>query len=172
MGAAVLVALAVIFLPMLFDGAGTRESLDAEITIPEQPEPPESQLDSVGGAELAAEPADSSAEGSTEPDAAASGSTDAPDAEDVAADDGGGDAEIASGWVVQVASFRQETNALVLRDRLRQLGFEAYSERARSGGKTFWRVRIGPVASREEGEALERRVEEQRADDALLLSYP
>ncbi len=203
-GAVVLVALAVIFLPMLFDGSGARERLDQEIAIPDKPEPPESQLDPVTDAEARAvrdrdpgtagagaaadqgtaggtdtESADADARQAEVPDGPSADGGPAADAE--AADAAGGTSGGESGatgtaatpeWVVQVGSFRRETNALVLRDRLREEGFDVSAERAQADGGTVWRVLIGPVAERGEGEALKRRVEQLRGEEALLMAYP
>jgi DedD protein len=72
---------------------------------------------------------------------------------------------------VQVGSFRRETNALVLRDRLREDGFDANVEQVAGEGGTLWRVWLGPVAGRAEGEALEKRIEDHRGSDALLMEY-
>lgn len=206
-GAVVLVALAVIFLPMLLDGSGARERLNEDIAIPEQPEAPESRLnrdgfeserggaaagngvdatlatDEFGNGE-AAGAADDTGQTVAEPGerSRTPDSTDAPVAEEEPASDegaasrdttGNGSAEktLAEGWIVQVGSFRRETNALVLRDRLRENGFDASSEQVEVDGDTLWRVLLGPVAEREAGEALLRRIEDHRGKDALLMEY-
>lgn len=206
-GAVVLVALAVIFLPMLLDGSGARDRMNEEIAIPDQPEAPESRLErdgsgaESGGAvdadaadatlatdgfgdgetdtgEAAGERADAEPERETE----APTSADAPPPEEESASDQGTVAADAAdeeasepapskGWVVQVGSFQRETNAVVLRDRLREDGFDATAEQVETDGGTLWRVWLGPVAEREEGEALERRIEDHRGSDALLMEY-
>ncbi|MEX1082489.1 MAG: SPOR domain-containing protein [Halofilum sp. (in: g-proteobacteria)] len=78
----------------------------------------------------------------------------------------------AEGWVVQVGSFTRETNALVLRDRLREAGFDAFAEQSDNGERTLWRVRIGPVATREEADRLSERVSDQRGEPTLVMSHP
>lgn len=211
-GAVVLVALAVIFLPMLLDGSGARDRLNEEIAIPDQPEAPESRLereDSRAGddesgdadgpdAKLATD--DFGAGNAESPDAAdgdespedgsgqAGDGTGAEDGEPAAetADEGpdqaGMEGDAAEqevergdtpddGWVVQVGSFQRETNALVLRDRLREDGFDATAEQFETDSGTLWRVWLGPVAGREEGKALERRIEDHRGSDALLMEH-
>lgn len=196
-GAVVLVALAVIFLPMLLDGSGARERLNEDIAIPEQPEAPESRLERDGsgsqsGREIDSETANATLatddfgdEGAdTEPERTADTrtSTDAPASDSnatsdeqtasaEATDSGAPDAAPSAGWVVQVGSFRRETNALVLRDRLREDGFDANVEQVAGEGGTLWRVWLGPVAGRAEGEALEKRIEDHRGSDALLMEY-
>lgn len=204
-GAVVLVALAVIFLPMLLDGSGARERLNEDIAIPEQPEAPESRLQQNGSASRSGAGDDGDAttatlatddfsgadaggqvdtgpdpERETEPQASA----DAPAPEDESGSDQGSMAADAadnadadpdpgpsSGWVVQVGSFQRETNAIVLRDRLREDGFDANVEQVTGDNGTLWRVWLGPVGEREAGEALERRIEDHRGSDALLMEY-
>ncbi|HET7557083.1 MAG TPA: type II secretion system secretin GspD, partial [Rhodanobacteraceae bacterium] len=57
-------------------------------------------------------------------------------------------------WAVQVASFASEANAQALRGRLQQLGFASYVESAQISTGTAWRVRAGPVVSRDAAERL------------------
>lgn len=198
-GAIVLVALAVIFLPMLLDGSGRPEQVDLPVEIPEEPPAPESRLDAEsapsGSGEVAATPVESGQNGTDtggdsareRPDEAAAHARSDTEAsgQDAAASAGEettgstGAAEADSGtvagpgaWAVQVGSFAQETNALVLRDRLRQQGFEAFTEEVSSEGRSLWRVRVGPVPTRERAEALKAELEEQRGSEALVTSYP
>lgn len=194
-GAIVLVALAVIFLPMLLDGSGRPGRVDLDVEIPEEPEAPASRLDDEpaadagAGTDAAAGPAqaDASAPGEAAPDgdadpAAAGDDADAGDGgtaadadagerTDADADPGAATGE-SSAWVVQVGSFVQETNALVLRDRLQQQGYEAFAEQGSSDGQELWRVRVGPVPTRERAESLKQRLEEQRGETALVMSHP
>ncbi len=197
-GAVVLVALAVIFLPMLLDGSGARDRLNEDIAIPEQPDAPESRLErdesaaeSSGAAdadEAAATLAtddfgeDAGDQAAEETETRASADAPAPEEEPAtdaatgSGDEGAASAETgdeapAEGWIVQVGSFQRETNAVVLRDRLREDGFDATTEQVETDGVTLWRVWLGPVAEREEGEALERRIEDHRGSDALLMEY-
>ena len=184
-GAALLVALAVIFLPMLLDGSGARERLDAEIEIPDKPEAPESYLDQPDPAPTELASTDTSDEAA--PDTTTAADTEAvqqtsaaaepeaetqPEPEPEPAPEAPADAAPEKGWIVQVGSFRKETNALVLRDRLRQQGYDAHSDRTVTQGQTWWRVRVGPVGQRSEAAALERRIEAARGSEALLMSYP
>ena len=149
-GAIVLIALAVIFLPMLLDGSGTPERLDVEVEIPERSEAPQSQFDEPDvGAELSA------------------GAT------------GGGDDSAAepmepavTGWVVQVGSFTREANAVVLRDRLRKQDYAAFVEEGEADGKPVWRVRVGPVPEESEAREMARELEAERGKPALVMSYP
>jgi len=196
-GAIVLVALAVIFLPMLFDGSGRPEQLDVAVEIPDRPEAPASTLDDIPETEPATTESESSPEPSADTEATAdqAGAASRPD-ESAATDDAGGASagggtesqdgteqgssgagadEPADGpqaWVVQVGSFSRETNAVVLRDRLRQKGFDAFTEQGESDGQTVWRVRVGPVATREDAGALQSKIEQERGKEALVMTYP
>ena len=151
-GATVLIALAVIFLPMLLDGSGTPERLDVEVEIPARDEAPESQFDQPDVASEI-EAADS---------AAASGEAAAAESQEPAV----------TGWVVQVGSFSRDANAMVLRDRLRDQGYAAFVEEGEADGKAVWRVRVGPVPEESEARDIASELEDERGQAALVVSYP
>lgn len=164
-GAIVLMALAVIFLPMLLDGAGTPETLDVEVEIPERSEAPESRFEEPDVAAEFAEPAEPAGEEDTESPAAETGveadaAVDTPETPPV------------TGWVVQVGSFSRESNAQVLRDRLRDQGYAAFVNEGESGGNAVWRVRVGPMAEESEAREVARRLEEERGKPALVMTHP
>jgi len=150
-GAIVLIALAVIFLPMLLDGSGTPERLDVEVEIPERGEAPQSQFD--------------------EPDVAAelSGGGSGEGAGDGAAEP---IEPAVTGWVVQVGSFTREANAMVLRDRLREQDYAAFVEEGEADGKPVWRVRVGPRPEETEAREMARELEAERGKPALVMGYP
>ena len=53
------------------------------------------------------------------------------------------------GWQLQVSSFKTEAEAEQFADQLRARGHKAYTAEARVPGRgTWWRVRVGPFASR------------------------
>ncbi len=150
-GATVLIALAVIFLPMLLDGSGTPERLDVEVEIPARDEAPESQFDQpdVASEIAAGDSATASGEAATEsPEPAV------------------------TGWVVQVGSFSRDANAMVLRDRLRDQGYAAFVEEGEADGKAVWRVRVGPVPEESEARDIASDLEDERGQPALVVSYP
>ena len=68
--------------------------------------------------------------------------------------DGASAAAPSGGWAVQVASFTRDADAQALRGRLQQLGFASYVESAQVSTGTTWRVRAGPVVSRDTAERL------------------
>ncbi|HEX7341760.1 MAG TPA: SPOR domain-containing protein [Rhodanobacteraceae bacterium] len=56
----------------------------------------------------------------------------------------------AGGWAVQVVAYSQRADADGLRDRLRKAGFDSYVDDIKANGQTLWRVRVGPLAQRDE----------------------
>lgn len=199
-GAAVLVALAVIFLPMLVQGPAPDSGVsDVPLAMPDAPRGAYETRDlplvtpgatpaggAVGmngepgaaGATAPAVPAagDTPTPDTTVPDADASPSTTAPLAEAPAASDAhalpakpasadmfpaptaGGDYAVSFGTYATVAA----ADALVGSLRASQL--PGYRESAQAGGKSAWRVRIGPYASRAAAEAARLRAAHVRDD--------
>lgn len=157
-GAVVLVAIAVIFLPSLFSGEHGRR-FDARTQIPQEPETrdvvfkepirneampevvePESMyqlLDDDGQASL---PEDAVAE--VKPKKASS-SVDGLPAQPLVSPklDSRG---IPDAWVVQVASFNTDARASVLTNELQQKGYAAFTHSANIGSGRVYRVLVGP----------------------------
>lgn len=75
---------------------------------------------------------------------------------------------VSGGWIVQVASLSVEAKANELRDKLRKAGHPAQVESAKGGSGTVYRVKAGPVASRDEAETLKRGVKETTGLDGLI----
>lgn len=61
-------------------------------------------------------------------------------------------------WTVQVGSFTESANASRLRDDLRAKGYPAYVEQVKINGANAFRVRVGPVLSRADAEAIQGRL--------------
>ena len=51
---------------------------------------------------------------------------------------------IKTGWIVQLGSFSNRSNAQGLADRVQKKGFAAYLTPVKRSGKTLYRVRVGP----------------------------
>lgn len=157
-GALVLIAVAVIVLPLLLDGAGTQsqfrrvESLQKEpesegtegiserasaqsvTSVEAIPEPPQQTNTSVLSESAEGRSSDSTrAAGSTQPVIQAE--TDQAPAEGRA---------LLTAWVIQAATFSDESDALQLRDRLRQAGFASFV-RDRNASSDPFRVLVGPM---------------------------
>jgi len=74
--------------------------------------------------------------------------------------------------VVQVGSFTEQANAESERDRLRVAGFEVFVEPARAGDRRIFRVKIGPVTSREAAEGLRERLGRDLELQGIVVSQP
>jgi DedD protein len=76
-----------------------------------------------------------------------------------------------SGWAVQLGSFSNQATAERMVQDLRTRGHEAFVMPVKSGGNTLYRVRIGPLASREEAAAALQRVK-TLAPNAAVVAHP
>jgi cell division septation protein DedD len=77
----------------------------------------------------------------------------------------------ASVWVVQVASYVREADALSYASTLKSKGYDANVAQTDIGGKTRYRVEVGPLASRNDALALQKTLRStQRIEDSLVLS--
>lgn len=180
-GAAVLVALAVIFLPELLrsPGEGTMSSVDLEIppapeptTNLELPPPPvvpaTDSRASTSPSETKLVPADPPAPAAPadKPDQAGTGTAFTPRAipMEVTPD--------LVGWVVQVGSFTDPRNAARLQQQLREAGFAAFTESVAADGRTWRRVRVGPELSRADAERLQAQLASDFGIDGLIRKHP
>lgn len=175
-GAIVLVALAVIFVPMLLEGDkrsgipmfGSNvpeppENRVGMVDIPLQVPPPPAYAPVVVERELPPEPAPAAA---PEPVPAPVATPAAPPppkpaapvqpvkpADVVTAKPAAGES-----WAVQVGSFSEQANAIRLRDSLRGKGYPAYVEQVKLASGTSYRVRVGPTLSRTDAEAIQAKL--------------
>jgi DedD protein len=199
-GAAVLVALGVIFIPMLLERGTEDARMSVQMEIPPEPEtrfkdhtagndpaeaieplPPIEQSAAEAGApaggEAAAESGQSASKAEKQPagqageTGAAAGEPEAePEPEPAPASDSESGSEPGE-WIVQVGSFRRQANAEVLRDKLKSGGFDAFVETAEAGTGPVYRVRIGPHARRDEAEALVERLKEQGDYQGIVMRH-
>ncbi|MDA8362422.1 MAG: SPOR domain-containing protein [Gammaproteobacteria bacterium] len=79
---------------------------------------------------------------------------------------------IAHGWIVQLGAFSQRANALRVRDRLEHKGFRVELDELRVGYRRVARVRVGPVRSRGEARILELHIARQTGIKGVVLAYP
>ena len=201
-GAVIVVALAVIFLPMLLQGPVDRGTTDVAMDIPPRPEvergpdadpgetPPTGELEAVPlpdepEDDVVADPGDAPPPDLDEPvdatpeeegeqeSAAAPLEQPETDQEVERVDDSAEPEDELASWAVQVGSFSQESNALGLRDRLREQDFSAYVERVdRDDADPVYRLRVGPVTERADAEALLGRLADDADLDGLVVSHP
>ena len=79
----------------------------------------------------------------------------------------------AKAWVVQVGSFGNRDNAMRLRDQLRTKGYKTFVEQISTADKTFYRVRVGPVVSRDNALALQKELQARmKLENTKVMSHP
>lgn len=197
-GAIVLVALAVIFIPMILQnpegGSGFKNALPPPPKVVQQALP---AVPAPHGAALAPAPngvalgrvqngasAQSPASGvdkhpvaapsgtvippSTPPSAASARS--APKANKGSLSRSDADQGLGA-WVVQVGSFSRQDNALSLRDTLRGKGFNAFVEQASTSAGTVFRVDVGPMVKRSDADAMRAKLDAQMHLKGLVTPH-
>ena len=81
------------------------------------------------------------------------------------------DAAPLTAWVVQAGSFNDFTNAIILRDQLRQSGFASFV-RDRNVATDPFRVLVGPMISEQSAVSSREKVEALLGNEAVVRSYP
>ncbi len=166
-GAIVLVALAVIFLPMLVKGPAPDSGVaNVPITAPEAPadgqfETRELPLVTPGDA-----PAGGAVGMNGGKPAAPAPVQDNPDAADLAAPAGQAlPASAAAGnYAVNFGAYASAADAEAVIARLKQAQLPGFSEQTQINGRPAWRVRIGPYADQAQAEAVRLQAVKVRSD--------
>ena len=159
-GAVVLLALGVIFLPVLFD-RDRIEPIDQETLIPEAPEvvtvdipaPAEPEVKDPAPHPKTMYVPDESQVASPEPEPAF-----APTGE-------------AKAWVLQVASFRFDKHAKALHDQLAEQGYDAYMRKTPMKTGSITRVYVGPKFKKEPLLEAKAMIDKKFEVEAMLLEY-
>src|SRR5580765_5977485 len=155
-GAAVLIALAVIFLPMLVKGPAPDSGVsdvpldspkapDATVKTQELPLDVPGAIGKNGATGMPAPQADS-----TPPTTATA--TNAPAAASEPADSKPSPATAAGDYAINFGSYGSSGDADRVVQALTGIKLHGYSEKVSMGGRDVWRVRIGPYPSREAAE--------------------
>lgn len=147
-GAIVLVALGVIFIPALLDGSGYKSRHNRSIEIPARPVFPPISQDRV---EPVATPLDKKITEQKQQQAKRK----APPAE-------------LQEWMLQVGTFGNKDNATKYRDELRGKGFTTHVIEDKAKGKTSYKVRIGPEVEKKRIEALRDKLKQQGIDGYIV----
>ena len=188
-GAAVLVVIAVIFIPMLLTGPIDSNSI-SKTNIPERPtekfssklvplndslmpitEAPDSSNDIINGEPLSQEELVESY-GETEKDVAEITAEKVTNEKLVIQEKTINKKVGLTAWVVQFGSFSTKVNADKLNLSLRKAGFPAFVEPLTKKGKTSYRVRVGPEILRADADALLKSIKTKMKLDGIVLSYP
>ena len=76
------------------------------------------------------------------------------------------------GWFVQVGSFGQEMNASGLRERLQSAGYNARLQRVAIGKGYAYRVLVGPSTSRAAAEKIAGSLKSGQQLSGMIIEYP
>lgn len=168
-GAAVLLSLAVIFIPMILDGAGQAPLTRIDMQIPAQPK-------IVFSDELQQQarlPAPDYA-GTTSAGAAKSAAIDLQNniVPEVIIKQSGSDVDLRS-WIVQVGAFGDRQKALSLQKKLVKAGFDALVEVGVNQGEDYFRVKVGPLISQDEAAQIQDKLRKNlKLETAFVTRYP
>lgn len=75
-------------------------------------------------------------------------------------------------WAVQIGSFSNRENALALKEKLRKKKTHAFVERIMKDNKPIYRVRVGPETSRENAEKLKQKLMDEFKLKGLVVKHP
>ncbi len=189
-GTVVLLALALIFLPIIFDGEGSYQA-QVSSRIPETPiisilpEPTQSRPVMVGNvetiepevattvslieevAELVEEPSVAIATAEPISDVEITESAPAFSREVLQLSDAG----LPQGWVVRLGSFSDSENASNLVIRLQDAGYKAYSRVMRSSQESLTGVFVGPWLDRGQVNEYQQKLQEEFSLVGLVVRY-
>lgn len=187
-GAIVLVALAVIFIPILLPGHRDIGFIETESHIPPKPEELESikvlelekPIPAPSPVEEIRTPIDEHSPAAPESEAATSAVAEKSTSTEkttspppVSQEKKTTSKTTAKAWVVQVGSFTKRDNAMRLRDQLRSKGYKTFVEQISAADKVFYRVRVGPVVSRANAEALQKELQSKmKLEHTKVMSHP
>jgi len=186
-GAAVLVAIAVIFIPIILNDSPEIESISGS-NIPEKPETTFNsriipviendkkallntvESESIGSEEI---------QNKNDQDIVAEKVVSDHDkiADDISANKEAIEDEVKvdvglSAWIVQLGSFTEEGNAQSLNEKLRMAGYPAFVEPLKKNGKISYRVRVGPEIRRSEADLLLKNLKDKMKLDGIVVTYP
>ena len=187
-GAAVIIALAVIFVPMILDGSGQRESVAVNMEAPPKPKftfesdlPDPKKLEELPPIEKKAEVEKAVTEEKitakvSEPEKdqpeKAQPIKPKPVVVEASANHIKPNPEL-SAWAVQVAAFGEKDKALALQEKLLAGNFSAFTEKSAEGSKVLYRVKVGPELKRENAEKLRDKIEKEHGlSGSFVTNHP
>lgn len=187
-GAAVLVALAVIFIPMILSGGRDEMPLfgsnipkkpraieklkSLEIPTPPKVEQPNENIRIPVAEQLPPARAElkKPAQGQADASGKAVTSSKAVQSDKQAATSD--KASATKAWVVQVGSFGNRANALALQKKLRRHKFAAFVEFVKGKQGGVYRVRVGPEVDRAKAEETRQAINKQLKIRGVVMSHP
>jgi DedD protein len=158
-GAILLVALGVIFIPVLLDGSGFKSRNSRSIEMPPEPKfPPlsEIKLEPVVPTHVKqrseSAPVKKPESGELKTKTALK--------------------QPGNAFALQVSTVTIKDNAYALRDKLRKDGYSAYVESSTKNGKTSYRVRIGPELDMSKLEKMKATLSKEQGLDGFIVNHP
>ncbi|HEX9625807.1 MAG TPA: SPOR domain-containing protein [Acidiferrobacterales bacterium] len=79
---------------------------------------------------------------------------------------------VTAGYVVQLGAFSDADNAQRLAAELREHGYAPKLDSVNVDGKRATRVRVGPYRSKEEASRVQARIQKETGNKGVVLSYP
>ena len=171
-GAVVLIALAVIFVPMILDGSGWKKSAVSNIKAQPEPKftfeselPDPKQLDELpvlergNGSDVKQTMADKQSESESQ-SVVERTPTPTPEVAKATTNHIKTDPTLGA-WVVQVAAFGEKNKALALQGKLLAGNYLAFTEKSTTENKVLYRVKVGPELKRENAEKLRDKIKKE-----------
>lgn len=168
-GAVVLVVIGVIFVPLLLDGAGHNARFSRDVEIPPEPVIKIKSWEELK--EIPANPAKSVTSTSRTRSETKVVPEPKPEKKPVVKPKKVTKPSIKA-WALQLGSFKQQTNSLVLRDQLRAKGYRAFVDTTSSKGVTSYKVKIGPDLDRSKLEKIADKLEKQEKLKSIVITHP
>jgi DedD protein len=196
-GALILVALGVVFWPIIFVEPGERSALEQR-RIPPPPVIDATPIEAPGQADLRGSPEWEPDIAGAEEDTVVEEWTELPDRQETPMQDGSPAAAVTAeavpaeqsrtrveapekpvldskgvpvAWILQVASVSSRTKADELRDRLLAMQEKAYVKQFRRGEKDLYRVYIGPNFERAQLEKIQGGIDSRFGVKSLIVRY-
>lgn len=175
-GTVVLLALGLIFLPIIFDGEGSYQP-PVSSRIPEppavpilaQPEPSRPQIINTQETPETAAPEEAAVDTTQQPDDAVEVVESEPafQREIPQLDESG----LPAGWVVRLGTFSNADNANNLVERLQSAGYKGYAREVESNQGRMTAVYVGPWLERDRVEEYQRQLQEQFDLAGMIVRY-
>lgn len=197
-GTAVIIALAVIFVPMILDGSGQQESASINLEAPPKPKftfesdlPDPKQLEKLPPIQKdddkdikqvsKQEEVSPETKSETKPETKLEAKSDTKSEADkkpapVIVEATANHIEpkpSLSAWAVQVAAFGEKDKALALQEKLISGNYSAFTEKSTSGSKVLYRVKVGPELERENAESLRDKIKQEHGlTGSFVTNHP
>ncbi len=181
-GTAVIIALAVIFVPMILDGSGQQETVAINMEAPPKPKfvfesdlPDTKQLDELPPIDNKIDTQAKSVpkqEAKTAETAPVVKEKPKPKVVEATANHIKPNPDL-SAWAVQVAAFGEEEKAMALQQKLLAENYPAFTEKTANGNKVLYRVKVGPELKRENAEKMRDKIEQEHGlTDSFVTNHP